>query len=226
MAQDRIQLTVQSRETKGESVKNLRKEGLLPANIYGPEVDGSVLIQMETIAFSRLLKKAGETDLIDLKIQDSDEVRPVLIYEMQVDPLRGTPIHVDFFQVNMSEEVEVDVPIELVGTAPADKEKRGILLNIMTELPIRVLPADIPHGFEIDLSVLAEVGDQITVSDLTIPEGVTVLVESPEEQVIAKIDPLREIEEPDEDEEEGLEGEDVEDEESDDGDAEEAEDEE
>ena len=179
----REKINVEKRESLGRKANRLRRSGILPANVYGAGV-ASVAIQLGQHDFVQLLKKAGETELIDLQIADEKGPRPVLIYDVQTEPITLEPLHVDFFQVNLKEKVEVTIPIELVGEAPVVVEKRGVLLQIMNEVQIEVLPADIPHAFELDISKLNAVGDTLALSDLPVPAGVDMLVEDMEELVV------------------------------------------
>lgn len=189
----REQIIVQKREILGKKVQGLRQQGILPANIYGPEVE-NVSVQLGKQEFEKLFKKVGETDLIDLIIKGEKDPRPVLIYEIQTDPVKDTPIHVDFFQVNLKEKVEVNVPIEFIGESLAVEEKRGELLTMLDELPVLALPTEIPSIIEVNISSLDEVGNQVMLADLKLPEGVEVAIED-QETLIAKIEAIKTAEE-------------------------------
>jgi large subunit ribosomal protein L25 len=189
----REKIQVQKREITGKKTKRLRKQGILPANIYGSQTE-SVAIQLGYHDFRVLLKSAGETDLIDLVIDEETKPRPVLIHDVQVDPVNSQLIHIDFLEVNLSEKIEVSVPLKYVGESSAVKENRGLLLTLMDELPIKVLPADIPSHFDIDISSLQEVNDHLTVASIQVPAGVEVLVDDPED-LIVKVEAVRTAEE-------------------------------
>lgn len=184
----RERLDVQSRTVYGKKTNQLRRSGVLPANIYGAGIE-SVAIQLDYQTFNQIMKSAGETDLIDIYIDGESAARPVLIYDMHVHPLTTQPIHVDFFQVNLKEKVEVTIPVELMGEAPAVAEKRGEMLQTIDEVTIEVLPADIPESLVLDITSLKNVGDSLTYNDLKVPAGVELIVEDPEE-VIVKIEQI------------------------------------
>lgn len=192
----RLQLQVQKRELTGKKVKQLRHEGILPANVYGSGV-ASLAIQLPVVTFQKTLREAGETDIIDLVIGGEKQSRPVLVNEVQISPVRGLPIHVDFFQVDLTKKVTVDVPIELVNDSPAVSQGKGMLLELMGEVEVESLPDRIPSAVEVDISNLNEVDDAITVGDLDVPEGVEVQAE-PEELVVKIDQPARTLEEEEE----------------------------
>lgn len=165
---------VQARTATGKNVRRLRRGGIVPGNVFGPEVE-SLAVQMDQIGFTRLFNAAGETELINLQIEGEQTPRTVLIDTVQLEPVTHAPMHVDFFQVNLKETVEVQVPIEFINEAPVVKEKGGILVTLLDELTIKALPTQIPKQIELDISVLGEIGDTITVGDIILPEGSEVL---------------------------------------------------
>jgi large subunit ribosomal protein L25 len=189
----REKVNVQKRELTGKKIKRLREQKILPANVYGSQTE-SVTIQLSYLDFNTLTKNASETDLIDLVIEGEDKARPVLIHDIQINPVTNQPQHIDFFQVNLSEKIEVNVPIKFIGESTAVKENRGLLLTLMDELPIKVFPSDIPNSFDLDISTLAEVNDHITVANIAIPDGIEVMLDDLEELVV-KIEPVRTVEE-------------------------------
>lgn len=192
----RQQLQVQKRESSGTAkARNLRKQGVLPANVYGFGLDSSVPVSVSAKDLNAVLKESGETDLLDLNVEGSEETHPVLIYEMQQDPVTDEVTHVDFYRVNMDEEVDVEVPLSFEGESAAVNIHSGILITLMSELPIRALPGNLPHGIGVNLALLAEIGDQITVADLTLPENITLMMESPEDEVIVRVDAPKTAEE-------------------------------
>jgi large subunit ribosomal protein L25 len=178
-------LTVTVRNLTGKKVKKLRKEGMLPANIYGKGIK-SVAVQLPLKTFEITYHEAGETGIIDLNLDG--EKRPVLIHNVQRDFISYTPIHVDFFQVNLKEKVKTMVPIVLVGEAKAVSDKVGLLLHTLNQVEVEALPTDLPEHIEGDVSNLAVINDQLTVLHLKKPAGVTILTDP--EQVVAKISEL------------------------------------
>ncbi|MBI2442865.1 MAG: 50S ribosomal protein L25 [Candidatus Levybacteria bacterium] len=180
--QQRHALQAEKRTVLGKAVKKLRRTGFLPANVYGKGLE-STAIQVNAKEFNTVYKEAGETGLVDLKVDG--EVRPVLIKNLQLEyPLR-IPLHVDFYQVNLKEKVKTMVPIELLGEAKAVTEKVGTMIQPLSEIEVEALPTDLPEKIEVNVEPLAALDEQITVADLKIPAGITVLTDPG--QVIVKI---------------------------------------
>ncbi len=176
------QLTVEKRDVLGKKVKQLRREGLLPANIYGKGLS-STAIQVKTEDFQKVYKEAGDTGLIDVMLDGKRH--PSLVKNIQMTyPLR-IPLHVDLFQVNLKEKVKAMIPLEVVGEAQAVAEKVGILIQPLSEVEIEALPEELPENIQVNVEHLAALDDQITVADLKAPEGVTIL--SDESQTVVKI---------------------------------------
>ena len=180
----RYKLKVEERKVLGKQVKKLRREGILPCNIYGKGIK-STAVQVPHKEFDAVYKEAGETGLVDVEL--GEKVTPVLIHNMQKD-FRGNVLHADFFQVNLKEKVKTMVPLETVGEPKAVLDKIGLLMNILSEVEVEALPAELPENIEVNVAHLANIDDQVTVADLKVPEGVTVLTEP--EQVISKIGEL------------------------------------
>lgn len=184
MAQ-KYQLQAEKRTVLGKAVKKLRRTGFLPANVYGKGLE-STAIQVNTKEFEAVFKEAGETGLVDLTFDGA--THPVLVKNLQMEyPLR-TPLHVDFYQVNLKEKVKTMVPIELLGEPKAVTEKIGTMIQPLSEIEVEALPTDLPEKIEINVEPLAAINDQITVADLSVPGDVTVLTDPG--QVVVKIDEL------------------------------------
>lgn len=184
---EKIKLTVEKRKITGRKVKALRREGILPANIYGKK-EKSLSVQLEAKSFLPVFKEVGETGLIELKVADEKEARPVLIHNVQFHPVDEIPLHVDFYQVDLKEKVTTKVPVELIGESPAVKDKIGILIQPLSEVEVEALPADLPEKIEVNISGLKAINDAVAVSDVKLPEGVKVLTEGKE--ILVKIEPL------------------------------------
>lgn len=178
----RLKLAVEKRKIEGKKVKKLRKEGILPANIYGKDIK-STAVQVKLLDFEKIYKEAGETGLIDLGLDS--QVRPVLIHNVQVDPLSQSPLHADFYQVNLKEKVKTMVPVVIIGEAKAVVDKIGIVLQPLAEVEVEALPEDLPEKIEVDVAKLAALDEQITVANLKLPAGVVVLTEP--SQVVVKV---------------------------------------
>ncbi|MBI3577748.1 50S ribosomal protein L25 [Candidatus Gottesmanbacteria bacterium] len=178
-------LSAQKRDLVGRKVKNLRKQGLVPASIYGKKIK-SAAVSVKTDEFAKVYKEAGESGLIELSV--GSDVRPVLIHNVQVDPIRGKPLHVEFYQVDLKEKVHAKVPVEFTGEPVAATNKIGVLLTITDEVEVEALPTDLPEKFTVDVSPLADIDAEIKVKELKALAGVTVLTDG--ELTLVKIGPL------------------------------------
>ena len=183
--QEKHTIKAAKRTVLGKKTKHLRKEGIIPANIYGKAVE-STAIQLPLKEFVSLFKTVGETGLVYVQVDGQE--KPTLIHNVQYDYLTQEPIHADFYQVNLKEKVKTMVSVELVGEPKAIAEKVGMLLHTLNEVEVEALPADLPEHLEVDVTNLAALDDQVTVADIAIPAGVTVLTSA--EEVVAKITEL------------------------------------
>ncbi|MBI4100643.1 50S ribosomal protein L25 [Candidatus Microgenomates bacterium] len=172
----KYKLQAEKRKTLGKKVKNLRKQGVLPANLYGKSIKSESL-QLPGLDFEKLFKEAGETGLVELTLVGEEKSRPVLIHNLQRDPISGLVLHADFYQVDLKEKVKSMVPIEIVGEALAVKDKKGVLLQTLTEIEIEALPTDLPENFQVDITNLVDVDQEIKVEDLKAPAGVAILTD-------------------------------------------------
>lgn len=193
MAQ-RLSLQVQPRDALGRKVKRLRKAELLPANIYGKNVK-SQAVQVNLKEFSQVFAKSGATQLVDLQIQGEKEAKPVLVHNVQVDPLTDLPIHAEFYQVDLKQKVTAQIPIVLIGKAPAT-DTGGVLVQILDEVEVEALPTDLPEKFEVDISGFKEIGDVLTAENLPIDKTkVELQLENPQAVVVQIEEPAPEEEE-------------------------------
>lgn len=188
---EKILLEAQGRDVLGRKTNKGRKEGLIPAVVYGRGIEAKN-IWVKMLDFKRLIKKSGESTVIDLKIDGKDD-RNVLIYETQKDPVRDSYVHIDFFQVRMDEEIETEVELEYVGEAPAVKELGGVLVKNIDAIEVKCLPADLPSEIQVDISSLKTFEDRICVSDLKISSKVKLTIDP--ETVVALVSPPRSEEE-------------------------------
>lgn len=189
MAKQRI--TAQPRAILGKKVKRLRKQGLLPAVVYGPAFVGVQPVTIAAHEFEHVYAHAGTSALIDL-VLDEDYSQPVLIHQVQHDHLRRGVLHVDFLAPDLRQELTVAVPLHLVGESPAVRSG-GILTQFVTEIHVRCLPTDIPPMVELDLARLTEIGVPLTAGELALPAGVT-LVTPPDETIVTVDQPTVEAE--------------------------------
>ncbi|MBM3141720.1 MAG: 50S ribosomal protein L25 [Chloroflexi bacterium] len=190
----RLELEVSKREVTGKKVRFLRREGIVPANIYGHGVD-STAINVDAKSLKHLLAHAGMTDLISLKIGDSKNPLRVLVREVQKNPLTDDLLHVDFYQVKMTQKIKVDVPLVFVGEAPVLKKvKNSSILHLIDSLHIEALPDDLPHSLEVDVSHLEETNQAIHIKDIPLGHGIT-LLSDPEQMAVKVIEARKEVEE-------------------------------
>jgi large subunit ribosomal protein L25 len=185
-------LQCQPREEHGrQKVAQLRSRSFVPAVVYGHKIEPrSVAVEMNP--FIKVYAAAGESSLVDLVIGDEKPLKAI-IHDIQRDPLTNAFRHIDFYQVNMSEKIKAEVELVFSGVAPAVKELSGILVKNITHLEIECLPADLPHNISVDITALKQFNDNIRVSQLSIPEGVTVL-NDPQDTVILVTAPRSEEE--------------------------------
>jgi len=177
-------LTGKLRGEKGAMLKAGEIAEMIPAVLYGSEIK-NISLEIDRKAFSKVFKDVGET-LIDLELEGKKY--SVLIHDTQVNPLTQELIHVDFYQPNLKEEVETEVPIELIGEAPALKLGGTLIVN-MKEISVRALPKDLPSKITIDVSVLNTFEDAITAKDIKLPAGVTIEIENPGEVIVQVVEP-------------------------------------
>lgn len=185
----RLELSVQQRTAEKE--KGLLSKGMMRGVVYGSKVK-SFPVWVNPIHFQKIFSEAGENTLIDLNVEKGAQ-HVVLVHDVQYSPMRGNPIHVDFFVVNMKEEVETAVPLEFIGVSPVIKEESGVLVKNMDEIEVRCLPSDIPKSFVVDLSLLKTFDDCIYVKDIVHSEKYEALVDG--ESAVALVSRPREVEE-------------------------------
>lgn len=177
MAKEEIVLKSEKRGVIGKQVKQLRRDGLLPAVVYGAGIEPTP-IQLEALEAEKILAGVGSSTLIDLHV--GKDVHKVLVRDLQRDVIRRTPIHIDFLKVAMDVTITTVVPVELVGKSPAVQELGGVLVTGLSEIEVEALPSDLPDRVSVDLEVLETFDDSITVGDLFLGEGVTVLTDADE----------------------------------------------
>ena len=170
------------REEVGKKAKKLRALDMIPAVMYGNKIAAQNLA-VKYIDFKRVYSKVGESALVALEV--AGKKLNVLIHDIQLAPMSGKVSHIDFFQVNMKEEVETEIPLEFVGEAAAVKALGGVLVKNMDAISVKCLPADLPEKYEIDIAALATFDDVIAVKDLKISDKVEILLDP--ETVIALV---------------------------------------
>lgn len=184
-------LSAARRNVVGKRIQSLRKQGKIPAVLYGHGVENQNL-ELESQRFVKLYQQAGASSLVDLAIDQSTPVK-VLIHDIDRDPVTDQVIHVDFYQVNMSEKIEAEIQLVFTGVAPAVKELGGILVKNKTALKVKCLPGELVHEIDIDISHLAAFNQSIHVKDLPVPASYEVL-DQLDEVVILVAEPRSEAE--------------------------------
>ncbi len=175
-------LNAKQRTVIGKQVRALRREGLLPAVLYGTGIE-PISLELELFEASKVLSKMGSSTLVSLKV--GRQTHQVLVREIQRDVIRRDIKHVDFLKVAMDVVIRASVPVELVGEALAVSELGGVLVSGLAVVEVEALPSDLPDRMVVDLELLVEIEDTITVSDLSFGEGVEVLTSM--DEVLARV---------------------------------------
>lgn len=176
-----ISLNAKIRKETGRKVMALLNTGKIPAVVYGPG-EKNASIEVDNQEFKKVLSEAGESSLIELKVEGEKEKRLVLIHEIQRNPVEDTFIHVDFFQADLKEETEAEVPLVFEGESPAVKDLGGTLVKNMSEVEVKALPQKLPHEIKVSIESLKTFEDRILIKDLILPKDVKITA-NPEEIV-------------------------------------------
>lgn len=179
-------LIAEKRTLEGKKVKNLRKQGIIPANVYGKDIKSENL-QLNLKDFEKTYQEAGKTGIIEL-ILGSDEPKNTLIRNVQKDPVTGNFLHVDFYNVSLKEKIKASVPVVQIGESKAVVDKAGALLQPLAQIEVEALPTDLPEKIEVDVTPLSQVDQEIKVKDLKVASGVTILTDP--EQIVIKVGSL------------------------------------
>ena len=168
------------RTVLGKKVSQLRRDGLVPGVVYGPVVSETVQVSVNRRDFDRFYKTHGHSTLFTL-VWDGGS-RPVFIREVQQDPIRRAPLHIDFFAPNLRQTLRASVQVVFQNQA---EQIDGVLTEVRTEVEIEALPTDVPHQIDVDIAGLTSAGDAVHVSDIAVPAGVTIV--TPPEELLAQI---------------------------------------
>ena len=197
-----IDLSARPRTVLGKKVKRLRREGIVPANIYGHNVT-STAIEAPHLELRRVIRSAGHTGLVRINLDGERAPRTTVIRSIQRKFTTGDVIHVDFQEVSLTEKMTVRVPVMLIGTAPVS-DLGGLVVQILDHVEVECLPGDIPSHFEADISGMIEMTSQVQARDLPLPENVTLLsddtlliasvtIETQEEEEEPELTPAEEV---------------------------------
>ena len=162
-----LELTLDARDVHGKANKRLRRAGIVPGIVFG-KGEPSTPVQVDGKVFETLYRQAGRTSVVNMRLPGASATTSVIIKSVQRNPLSGGAIHVDFFLVNLKQEMEIDVPLVFTGEAPAVEETGGTLLHNLSSLHVKALPNDIPHEIVVDVSVLHSLDVAIHVRDLNL----------------------------------------------------------
>jgi len=161
----------------------------IAAVVYGPSID-SKSIKLDKVEFEKVYEEAGESSLIDLILDEEKSVK-VIVKEVQKHPFKNLIYNVDLHQVDMSQTITTEIPLEFVGVSKAEKEEGALIMKNLDAVEVECLPADLVNHIDVDLSSLNEFGDTIYVKDLKVPNGME-LLEEPDEVVVSAIEPKEE----------------------------------
>lgn len=205
MSTTRPTLAAKRREITGKAVSHLRRDGLLPAVVFGHGLE-STSVSLDAHEFEVLRRRTSANSLVDLSI-DGKKAQPVLVHGVQLHRITQRPLHADLFLVRMTEELTVDVPLVASGESEAVKTNGGTVLHPIEHVRVRALPDHLPTSIPYDIGSLVTFDDVIRLRDLDIPGDVTLLTDP--EEIVAKVIPPRVEEEvaPAEVAAEGVEGE-------------------
>ncbi len=186
-----LTLSAKTRQIKGRKSKTLREKGVLPAVLYGPGLKNENL-EINLKEFEKVLQEAGESTLISLEVEGKKKYL-VLVHDLEKDPLKDIPIHVDFYQPDLKKKIEVKIPLVLAGEAPAVKSLAGTLVKNIAEVEVKALPQNLPKEIQVDVTGLKTFEDNILVKDLKVGEGVEILRSA--QEIVAHVAPPEKVEE-------------------------------
>ncbi len=167
------------KRAEGARAAAIRRAGAVPGIVYGPH-QAAMSISVDARAFEKVFREAGESAIVSLEGLDAD--LPVLIHEVDLDPIAHTPRHIDFYAVTKGEKIEVAIPLSFIGESEAVRSGAN-LVKVLHELEVEADPMKLPHELEVDITALAAVGDRIAAKDIRLPSGVTLVTDL--EEVVA-----------------------------------------
>ena len=190
-----LELTLDAREAHGKANKRLRRDGIVPGIVFGKGED-STPVQVDGKVFETLYRQAGRTSVVNMRLPGRSATTSGIIKSVQRHPLSGNAIHVDFFVVNLKQEMEIDVPLVFTGEAPAVEETGGTLLHNLSSVHVKALPTDIPQQIVVDVSVLRSLDVAIHVRDLSFNRDLVHVLTDGETLVATVVPPRAEEPEP------------------------------
>jgi len=187
-----LTLSAKTRKELGKKVKTLKKKGVLPAVLYGPKIK-TFSLEINFKEFEKIYKKAGESTLISLEVPEKKLKALVLIHGIQSDSVTGLPLHVDFYQPSLKEEIEATIPLVFEGESKALKDLGGTLVKNISEVGVKALPQNLPKEIKVNIENLETFEDKILIEDLHLPEGIKILRKL--DEIIANVAPPEKVEE-------------------------------
>jgi large subunit ribosomal protein L25 len=184
-----LQLKTETRNVFGKKLADMRKIGKLPAVLYGRGIKTTPLF-VSLSDFKKLWKEAGESTIIELKIDESKNSENVIINDVAFEPIKNELIHVDFYKVEMDKPITAVIPLVFEGVALAVKKLGGVLVKVRHDIEIEALPKNLPHAIKVDISKLTTFDDRISVADLDLSEGVVALTKL--EEIVALVEEIKE----------------------------------
>jgi large subunit ribosomal protein L25 len=185
-----LEITVRARDVYGKANRRLRSTGVVPGVLFGKKI-GSIPVQLDAKELEQLYHQAGHTSVVKVSV-DGGEPTSAIIKSVQRNPLSRRALHVDLFALDLTHEMQADIPLVFTGISPAVEMEGAILLTALDHLKVSALPADLPHEISVDLAALIDMDATIHVRDLTV-EGPVTVVNDPDE-LVAKVTPPREEE--------------------------------
>jgi len=183
-----MEINAQKRSHLGKKIKEVKTDLDTPAVLFGKGLESQPLM-INTLQFTKILKEAGETTLVDLNIQDG-KTEKVLIKDVQLDPITLKPAHVSFYKVNLKEKINANIPVEIIGDEinPLIKSGEGVVLVLVNEIEVEALPSDLPRKFEINVAEIANLGDGVTFGQLQYDRSKVEVLGHEEDDLVVKID--------------------------------------
>ena len=186
---EQIPLVLEKRETLGKKVKALRRQGIVPVHLYGPGIESRSL-QASAQELLKAITQAGRTTPLEVRVKRERKRNLAFVREVQWDPLRGDLLHIDLMQVELTHRMRAEVPIELVGEAPALKEYRANVVQLTFSIELEALPLEIPNRIEADLSALIDMDSVVRARELILPDGVDLLSDA--DDIVIRLEEIRE----------------------------------
>ncbi len=176
-------LRVAPRTLFGKKTKQLRRAGVIPANIFGSTID-SLSVELPLATFKKLYADSGDTHVVNLQVEGEAKTRPVLVSQVYYHPVTQTIDHVDFRQVDLTQTINAQIPLEVVGESLAVTDLGGMLITSIDEVEVEALPQDLPDKIVVDISTLTELNQSLQVKDLAVDTVKVTMLTDPETVVV------------------------------------------